>query len=306
MADNPLVYRLSNALALAKTAVEADNNSDYTSACWRYKELVVMLEADLPNFPSEIRPALAERIAVYRARAVSLESVLHQKSNRPFSISSGAGLASRSIGTLMRRDTTKVAFSEEPIHPATAKMMEAPPVSNLARPFWLIKVLNTTITVGGFLTPKLYIPPMVWKQQGARFQAVQYKIGGLQTLLEALSKLSLTDTSDKDLVIKQLEELCPILDSVQNGLARHISFIKSNQSPSLLKGVARGASLFKTGLTGGHTDGSYVQLLSQTFQKAACFEAWILQWEKGAKEVVELLKKVSDFFYNVILAFAIR
>jgi len=35
-------------------------------------------------------------------------------------------------------------------------------------------------------------------------------------------------------------------------------------------------------------------------------EAWILQWEKGAKEVVELLKKVSDFFYNVILAFAIR
>jgi len=76
MADNPLVYRLSNALALAKTAVEADNNSDYTSACWRYKELVVMLEADLPNFPSEIRPALAERIAVYRARAVSLESVL--------------------------------------------------------------------------------------------------------------------------------------------------------------------------------------------------------------------------------------
>jgi hypothetical protein len=31
-----------------------------------------------------------------------------------------------------------------------------------------------------------------------------------------------------------------------------------------------------------------------------------VQWEKGAKEVVDLLKRVSDFFYNVILAFAIR
>jgi hypothetical protein len=72
----------------------------------------------------------------------------------------------RIAGTLVRKEVTKVNFVEEMIHPAvpcpfpfpslflvscflflpscaraqTAKMMEAPPISNLARPFWLIKV----------------------------------------------------------------------------------------------------------------------------------------------------------------------
>jgi len=116
------------------------------------------------------------------------------------------------------------------------------------------------------------------KQQGARFQAVQYKIGGLQVQRGYLLSLkivvyhcnnlnrlywrlfpsshsqtpvtkisSLKCTPSPFLLeapraprpmslpsfscLQQLEELCPILDSVQNGLARHISFIKSNQSP---------------------------------------------------------------------------
>lgn len=112
--------------------------------------------------------------------------------------------------------------------------------------------------------------------------------------------------------------------------------------------MARGATIIKAGLSGGqmyslywrrkgegahafsfpHRDDSYVQLLSQTFQKASFFgsialptvashyavltlgqpaEPWIAQYEKGpSKDLVDLLRRVADFFYNVILAFAIR
>lgn len=35
-------------------------------------------------------------------------------------------------------------------------------------------------------------------------------------------------------------------------------------------------------------------------------EAWISQYERGQKDVVDLLRRVADFFYNVVLAFAIR
>lgn len=294
------VQRITNALALARVAVEADRNAEYVSALWKYKELVVTLEAEQAHLPAEVRPAAAERIARYRARAVALEKCIPKKAARP-----GSNFTARGIGTLVRKEVTKVNFVEEMIHPATAKMMEAPPISNLARPFWLIKVLNTTITTGGFITPKLYISRTVWSQQGAKFTAVQHKIAGLQTLLEALSKLSPNDASNKDFFIRQLEELCSVLDTVQSGLSRHLAFIKSKEG-SILKGMARGAGLLKTGLAGGQMDDSYVQLLSQTFQKATYFENWIVQWEKGAKEVVDLLKRVSDFFYNVILAFAIR
>ncbi|ELR21701.1 uncharacterized protein ACA1_384040 [Acanthamoeba castellanii str. Neff] len=292
------VQRITNALALARVAVEADRNAEYVSALWKYKELVVALEAEQAHLPAEVRPAAAERIARYRARAVALEKCIPKKAARP-----GSNFASRGIGTLVRKEVAKVNFVEEMIHPATAKMMEAPPISNLARPFWLIKVLNTTITTGGFITPKLYIS----RTEPARRQihGVQQKIAGLQTLLEALSKLSPNDSSNKDFFIRQLEELCSVLDSVQSGLSRHLAFIKSKEG-SILKGMARGAGLLKTGLAGGQMDDSYVQLLSQTFQKATYFENWIVQWEKGAKEVVDLLKRVSDFFYNVILAFAIR
>lgn len=289
-----MVQRVTNALALARAAVEADRNAEYTAAIWKYKEVVVMLEADLPNMPLEVRPAATEHTSRYRSRVAALEKVL---AKRPESSSGGVAIR--------RKEQAKVPFVEEMIHSATAKMMEAPPNSNIARPFWLIKVLNTTITTGGFITPKLYISRTVWSQPGAKFNAVQHKIAALQALYEALSKLSPNDSAKKDVFVRQLEELCAVLDTVQNNLARHLGFIKP-KDVSLLKGVARGAAIIKAGLSGGQTDDSYVQLLSQTFHKASYFEPWVSQYEKGTKDVVDLLKRIADFFYNVILAFAIK
>ncbi len=47
-----------------------------------------------------------------------------------------------------------------------------PPASIVFKPFWLMRVLSKTISTGGYLTPKIYVPKAVWYEQNT----IQYNI----------------------------------------------------------------------------------------------------------------------------------
>jgi len=46
---------------------------------------------------------------------------------------------------------------------------EPPPSAMTRVPFWQMRAISSSIKSGGFLTPNLYVPRMVWFQPGAKF-----------------------------------------------------------------------------------------------------------------------------------------
>lgn len=49
-----------------------------------------------------------------------------------------------------------------------ATSWEPEPDNTLRRPYWVLRLLRRTVTFGGYLTPRLYVPKNVWEQDGAK------------------------------------------------------------------------------------------------------------------------------------------
>lgn len=200
--------------------------------------------------------------------------------------------------------TTALTFIEEEINVPVNKSLE-PPDSPNQRTFWLVSLLHQSMTTGGYLTPKLYVSTYVWDQKGAKISAVQTKISCLQSVLEGLCRFANVDVNNVDEGAKQLEEFCGVLNGAQNMLAKHLSFIKETRDAK--KGIFKTVGTGMARLTAGASnDDSYVVVLRETLGKALLFEKWLAKHENGNRQVWELLTRVCDFFYAVIISFVIR
>ena len=98
-------------------------------------------------------------------------------------------------------------------------------MSELLRPFWLMRALYQTIAHprGGYISTKLFIPRDVWRVKGVKLKAVEEKIANLDYLSAALLKLSKVYTFDADAVLEEMQSLEAILDQVQAVLAKKLS-----------------------------------------------------------------------------------
>jgi len=127
----------------------------------------------------------------------------------------------------------------------TSKLSE--PENSLRRPFWQLNLLRATITTGGFLTPRLHVPRLVWEQWGAKLNGLTTKATAFEAVLSLLVDRilplellsSINDPSRKtqnedgeaartDLakVLRIFEEVRAEFDFLQNSLARLFLFIK--------------------------------------------------------------------------------
>lgn len=119
-------------------------------------------------------------------------------------------------------------------------MPETPPGDLRLRPFWLMKLLAQTMTRGGFMTAKLYIPPNVWFQQGAKFTAIDTKFTNCETILIWLQKLqddSLNDANKTAKVTQEKKRIRTVLSVFFNLFSRRNSTnfarkSKSSRTPS--------------------------------------------------------------------------
>lgn len=65
-------------------------------------------------------------------------------------------------------------------------MWEPEPDNAMRRPFWVLRLIRSTITAGGYLTPRLHVPKVVWEQDGARFSGLTTKVQGFEAVLRLL------------------------------------------------------------------------------------------------------------------------
>ena len=102
------------------------------------------------------------------------------------------------------------------------------PEGDAARTFWLFRVLTKTLTTGGFVAPRGYVPRDVWYGQlpNVRLEHLQLKCGACFHILDALQKLQqVPNYRDSTLAAAELQHFCETLETVQLVLAEKISYI---------------------------------------------------------------------------------
>ncbi|KAF9182173.1 hypothetical protein BGZ51_004888 [Haplosporangium sp. Z 767] len=126
--------------------------------------------------------------------------------------------------------------------PLPPPFVEPPPVDPYMRCFWLIRKLEQTMTTGGFLTKRMYVPRAIWYQSLVRLPAADTKMSACQSLTTLLNKMTtqsqkghlnlLVDSgggsegdADRKAILKELEALETAALQVQVKLSKKLSFI---------------------------------------------------------------------------------
>ncbi|CAJ0921154.1 2243_t:CDS:10, partial [Entrophospora sp. SA101] len=143
-------------------------------------------------------------------------------------------------------------------------LLESPPNDIHLKPFWLIRLLEQTITTGGYLTKKLYIPPNLWLQGHSKLNALETKISSCDVVLNCILRLE-----------KELESIDPIFEGLQNSLAKKLNYIEStngkswqNSSSFISWGSKLSRGLDRINVSNAMEDGnSYAGVLLRLFQK---------------------------------------
>ena len=108
------------------------------------------------------------------------------------------------------------------------------PDDDVLRTFWLFRVFIKTLTTGGFVAPRVYVPRDVWYGQLAnvRLDHQQLKCGTCFAILEHLQKLQQhTDFKDSGAIHKDLLQFCETLNALQTLLSEKMACVPKPRSP---------------------------------------------------------------------------
>ncbi|KAK9696375.1 hypothetical protein K7432_012504 [Basidiobolus ranarum] len=213
-----------------------------------------------------------------------------------------------------------------------ASLLEQSPQKLELQPFWLMRCFERSMVSGGFISNKMYIPRSLWYQSGARLSAIEAKISACELITATLYNMALslgqnipptsttpaTHFKELDIVIllKELESFDTVLYSVQNNLAKKLSFIESikkSQSSFLSLGNRITKSLERMTTSRDKIDdvSLYIDVLIKLFQTCQILDHWIKQFHAMSPgelqaQALTRLARVSDFMNTVICAFVMR
>ncbi|KAF9435849.1 hypothetical protein BGZ76_005397 [Entomortierella beljakovae] len=124
--------------------------------------------------------------------------------------------------------------------PLPPPFVDQAPTDPYFRGFWLMRKLEQTMTSGGFLTKRMYVPRTIWYQSLVRLPAADTKISVCQTLITLFNKLSKQGQSgqlnlaiesgpegdtERGALLKELDALETAATQVQSKLSKKLSFI---------------------------------------------------------------------------------
>lgn len=298
---------IAKAVVRAEIAVAADVNGDLSTAITAYKEVIDLLSsADISTLTPAQQNKIHQKCQMYSERLHTLETP-------------------RGSTTVEEPVLFTLDFLFDSIPKGSSP--DPPPASPFHRPYWLMRVLYKTMTTGGYLTPKLYVPRQIWFQTGIKLTGVSSKFMSCDTALIYLLKMEKENVKDRgswNKLDKDLDEICGILGKIQNNLSRKLPFIaeveltleKEKQHGIVAKGIG---SMVKSVSRAKHTilkekiadDTKYIDTLVRLFEKAQFLEDWLNFFESIDKDVtvdsiLVKLRKLGDFLYSVVCAFVIR
>lgn len=67
--------------------------------------------------------------------------------------------------------------------------MSKPPKDNILKTIWIFTALKKSIRSGEYLTSRLYIPPDIWVQDGAKLAGLHPKLAVFESVVDTLNQL---------------------------------------------------------------------------------------------------------------------
>ncbi len=202
-------------------------------------------------------PPLVEQLSLASLGSPHAAATRHHSNARPLSRSS------------LESTMMELVQVSQGVSVQASATLQVEPDNSLRRPFWVLKLVRTTITTGGFVTPRFHVPRLVWEQYGAKLNGLATKTSAFETVLallvnrvlplELVAADSTDDVAQDDLAKVQralhvFQGLRAELDALQNTLARPFPFIKEVAATSTsmsVKSAAGGSSTPGTSASDG-------------------------------------------------------
>ena len=304
---------VEDAIRIAQDAVRSDESGDFDEAIALYTKAVdlIKLGLQIQREDESVDNTVLHRYAkLYSDRIAVLAEHSRGRGPGPGGASGAAGGAGGAGGS------SAFSFDEEEI--SQAQPPRPAPAEEWRRPFWLMRILQTSMARGGHLSPdgRVYVPKRVWLQKGARFTALQAKLECAECLVNELRRIGAVDVSQPKLVAKELAPLCEMMDALQNSLSRVLPFIaesekKASEASAVgkftfgMKGLAK--SLEKTAARLGTMPTKcadpheYIQTLLDLFEAAFFLEGWLEHYGPALEHATlhQQLHRASRFLYEV-------
>eukprot|EP00742_Colponemidia_sp_Colp-10_P003384 GILJ01003604.1.p1 GENE.GILJ01003604.1~~GILJ01003604.1.p1 ORF type:complete len:345 (+),score=34.92 GILJ01003604.1:51-1085(+) len=314
------IQQLRDALDRADRAVAMDREGQYRDAIILYQEASSMISSQITRVLEDQRSVLINYARLYTERATVLNTHLEQQESVPLP-APAIPSSNRSVPT-NPFPAFAIDFEEEPI--PTDSVRDVPPQAPSHRPYWLMRVLARILATGGHLTSRIYIPKAIWQLEGAKLAGLNVKMDACEALLDRLKQIESLDFDHADRLSKELDSFCTFINTVQNNLSRHFSYIHEatdDKKDEVVKSSfgqkmkALGASLAKGATrlgnvavkTSSSDNSRYMQLITEVMEKSQFLEGWLSMAEtEGWTNCIPKLSRVGDFFYSVICALVMR
>jgi len=323
-ASEPLTtaQAVTKAIGLAQEAVKADEAGNIEEAIALYVQSVELIKMGLQIQPeAEVvdNSVLHKYSKLYSDRIDELRKSLAED-----------GLADLSeVGPADAGPQPFFMYDDVEVRTATPPEAAPSGPDEWRRPFWLMRILRTSMQFGGYLSPdaRVFVPRRLWVQKGARFIGLAAKAECAQCLIGELQRVRSVDFRNPPALARELDRLCDTLDALQNSLHRLLPIIAETKG-----GVTEGNTISKltdrfkvlaktldktaarmTALpTKCHDPAEYISSVVQLFDAAMVVETWIEHYNAvprhadGTERVRERLHRCAAFLYEVVCAFVIQ
>lgn len=204
---------VEKAIRLAQEAVQLDEAGDLDEAIRKYQESIELIKLGLQV---QHEDEMVDNTVLHKYSKLYSDRIQEiRRSMVPYD--TPARLVSASAAGDVSGSAAAFTFDDTDVK--TAKPPPPPPVgvNEWQRPFWLMRILLTSITQGGFLTTdgSVFVPRRVWLQRGARFTAMAAKVDCAQCLTTEFDRLCEGDYRRPAVLLKELEKLSDTLDALQ-------------------------------------------------------------------------------------------
>ncbi|KAF8924030.1 hypothetical protein BGZ58_002254 [Dissophora ornata] len=191
--------------------------------------------------------------------------------------SSGSGGSSSAL----KEATLQDIIAQDPFAgmkpPLPNPNIEPPPADPFLRCFWFMHLLAQTMTSGGFLSPKLYVPKVIWYQKTLiRLPAIDAKINACHIISQILERMTAQSKNgklnlmvqlgkdvekaekDRNRVLKELETIEAAALEQWTKLSKKMSFInRPGKTPTAGGGVGWSGANSSGGMGSSSTNGQY-------------------------------------------------
>ncbi|KAG0143545.1 hypothetical protein CROQUDRAFT_174213 [Cronartium quercuum f. sp. fusiforme G11] len=214
-------------------------------------------------------------------------------------------------------------------------------ITPIRKPFHLMKLIRNTISNGGYLTNKLYIPKQLWTQTGIRIQNLETKIKLIE-ILEASLEIFLKDLKEVNLFSK-IENFEISLKTIEVSLGKKLGLgFKGDSNRSFQTDLNNNGKLFQNNNPVGVVVGGkhknhhnthnlngfvnrlgkgidritigrnasdlfivYVESISRLFNKSQLIDDHLINLSNNNKSLEIKFKKISEFYSIIICRFVV-